>query len=93
MRGVGEGMDTQHNVSNFRINVAGDGKEAELTCNAIASHYRKGEGCMPGKMGLVMGSAYVARLKRAEDEGGMWRMERLEIHARWCDGDLEVVTG
>ena len=42
MSSVAGNLDTQHNVTNFRVNLDEDGKGANLTAAAVEQHYRKG---------------------------------------------------
>ena len=84
---VANGMDTMHNVSNFRVDI--DGDRASLTAYAIAQHYRPGEAVQPlDSKWLMMGNRYVSTLRK---EDGLWKIEYFLINTRWCDGDIGVM--
>ena len=83
---VANGMDTMHNVSNFRVDINGD--RASLTAYAIAQHYRPGEAVRPlDSKWLLMGNRYVSTLRK---EDGLWKIEYFLINTHWCDGDIGV---
>jgi len=83
-------LDTTHHVSNFRIVVSGS--TAELTCYALAQHFRPGEGRAQDreKAYMLRGNRYRAYLERAED---WWRIRTLTIDGVWVLGDINLVTG
>lgn len=79
-------LDTLHMLSNFRIELGHD--TAELTCNSLAQHHRRGEGSQPDKMGCLMGNLLYMELRRTEE---FWKILKLELRNGWCQGDLTVM--
>lgn len=82
-------MDTTHHVSNVRAVISGD--SAELTCYALAQHFRPGEGLSikEGKRYMLRGNRYHAQLERSSD---WWRIRHLTIDGVWITGDVNLVT-
>lgn len=87
MKSVGTSMDSLHQVTNFRINVEGD--SAQLSCHVLAQHYRPGEGSALDKPDkLLMGNRIRAGLVRAD--GGLWRIQKLQLRNQWAEGTLDL---
>ncbi len=90
--GVGA-MDTGHVASNFRIQMEGD--VAKVGVMTVANHYRKGEGSIESKTGLVAGNRWKIEVVQEAGKGerrgeGVWKIRRAEIRNLWCEGDLSV---
>ena len=83
--GVGS-MDTGHAASNFRLEMKGG--VAHLSAMTVANHYRKGEGSMAAKTGLIAGNRWKLEVIEAGD--GVWKISKAEVKNLWCEGDLGV---
>jgi len=81
-------LDTLHQITNFRVDLRGDG--AVLTCMTLAQHFRAGEGTKPDKVGFLMGNRFNAELKRTDE--GVWRISKIKIRCQWCEGDVNAFT-
>lgn len=82
-------LDTTHMTSNFRVSVVGD--TAQLSCYALASHFRPGQGPSPEHhKGFTMANRYTTELVR---DDGAWRIRHMVINCTWSDGDIGVITG
>ena len=86
-------MDSAHHLSNFRVKIHSDGTEAEVTCYALAQHFKAGEGTHPGERNyLIMGNSYWADVARdGSDEDALWKIRRIEITNMWSEGDLAAL--
>ncbi|WBW70717.1 SnoaL-like domain [Schizosaccharomyces osmophilus] len=51
-------FDTNHFLSNMRINIIEGDSKAQVTCSALSQHYRGGEGMNPGSDFLLAGGLY-----------------------------------
>jgi len=89
MAGVAR-LDTMHQLSNFRINIAEDGVTAGITFDSLAQHYRPGEGRTPGTKMFLMGNRLSGQVKRGDD--GLWRIKNLTLRCRWHDGDIGIMS-
>ncbi|KAL4782110.1 hypothetical protein BJX76DRAFT_369398 [Aspergillus varians] len=82
-------MDTTHFLSNMRVNVLDGGEKSEMTCSALAQHYRGGEGMKAGAVPVLVGGLYWIRLVRdGEDE--LWKIEHFKLRSTWGQGDWGV---
>lgn len=82
-------MDTGHHVSNVRVKLNENEKEAEVTCYVIAEHYRAGEGQNPEKSTcLRVGTRYRAYV--VEEKEGLWKIKNVNLVTLWSVGDLSV---
>jgi hypothetical protein len=83
-------MDTSHNVSNIRVKLDENQKEAEVTCYVIAEHYKAGDGPDPQKsVRLSVSTRYRADVIEDEKEG-LWKIKRVDLVTLWSVGDLGV---
>ena len=87
-------MGSSHHLSNFRLKLNGDETEAEVTCHALAQHFRPGEGLDPSKRDyLLFGNIYHADVvKDGPEENALWKIKRIGMYALWCEGDTGVAT-
>ena len=76
---------TQHMFTNFIIKL--DGDAAELECDVLAQHLRRGE---PGGETLLVGARYEVRLARTA-EG--WLMAHVYEWIVWAEGNRAIVPG
>jgi hypothetical protein len=83
-------MDTTHFISNLRINVLDGDSKAEVTCSALAQHYRGGEGMKPGAAPLLAGSLYWLELVKDEGDDGLWKIKKWKMKSTWGQGDWGV---
>lgn len=82
-------MDTNHFLSNLRINILDGDSKAEMTCSALAQHYRGGEGMKSGAVPLLAGALYwLDLIKDAGD--GLWKIKHLKLKSTWGQGDWGV---
>ncbi|KAK4556192.1 hypothetical protein LTR86_006889 [Recurvomyces mirabilis] len=83
-------LDTTHFLSNIRVQILEGEKEAKVTCNAVAYHYRPGTGSLPDAKRLVSGALYDCLV--AWDEGdGFWKIREWEFKLMWREGDGSVM--
>ena len=83
-------LDTTHFLTNVRINVVDD--KAEVTCSALAQHYRPGQGMQAGASRMLAGSLYWVDLVK-DGTDGLWKMKYWKLKPTWGEGDWGVVTG
>ena len=86
-------MDSEHHLSNFRVKLNSDQREAEVTCYAWAQHFKSGEGQDPTKRDyLVFGNWYWADVvKEGTSEDALWRIRRIELTNIWSEGTLAAI--
>jgi hypothetical protein len=84
-------LETQHSVSNIRIELDNDAKAAHMVANMIAQHHRSGEAMDPTKKGLIGGAMNEVDLV-LDDESGLWRMTKWVMNITWIDGDISIVS-
>lgn len=82
-------LDTTHFLTNLRINILEEDSKAEVTCSALAQHYRTGEGMKPGTTPLLAGSFYWVDLIK-DNEAGLWKIKHLKLKSIWGQGDWGV---
>jgi SnoaL-like domain len=81
-------MDTQHNLSNFRVEVEEGASTAKLYCHAFAQHFRPGEGTKPGAPNFLAVGVYdIDAIK----EKGEWKIKNWSLRLRWSQGDYSVM--
>lgn len=82
-------MDTNHFLTNIRINIADGDSKAQVTCSALSQHYRGGEGMNPGSDYLLAGGFYWVEL--VKDSGdGLWKIKQWTLKSNWGQGDWGV---
>ncbi|SCU92478.1 LAME_0H00122g1_1 [Lachancea meyersii CBS 8951] len=82
-------MDSHHFVSGIRVDVEEDANVASLTSNAMAKHYRAGEGLVPNAEYLLAGTAYDIRV--VKETSGHWKMKSWIIKVIWAEGNWDVM--
>ncbi|KAJ5108263.1 hypothetical protein N7456_004938 [Penicillium angulare] len=82
-------MDTNHFLSNIRINITDEDSKAQVTCSALAQHYRGGEGMQPGSVPLLAGSLYWVELVH-DSADGLWKVKHWTLKSNWGQGDWTV---
>ncbi|KAJ5280634.1 hypothetical protein N7478_006006 [Penicillium angulare] len=82
-------MDTNHFLSNIRINIMDGDSKAQVTCSALAQHYRGGEGMKPGSEPLLAGSLYWVELVN-DSADGLWKVKHWTLKSSWGQGDWTV---
>ncbi|SCU89998.1 LAMI_0E00122g1_1 [Lachancea mirantina] len=82
-------LETTHFLTNPRINILDGDMNAELTCSALAQHYRQGEGKGGSATPLLAGSLYHADLVKSKEDG-LWKIKRLDLNVVWGQGDWGV---
>lgn len=84
-------MDTNHFITNLRINLVDQDSKVQVTCSALAQHYRGGEGMKPNATQLLAGSLYW--LDMVKDAGdGLWKIKKLVLKSTWGQGDWAVFS-
>ncbi len=83
-------LDTQHLVSNVRINAGDDDSMVSLTAYAWAQHHRPGEGVQPGTQHLTSGSQYFLDVEKDEKDS-LWKVTKWTMKVTWLDGDASIV--
>ena len=86
-------MDSSHHLSNFRVKMNSDQSQAEVTCYALAQHFKSGEGHDPSKRDyVIMGNTYWADVaKGSDEEDALWRIKKIEVTNVWSEGDLAAI--
>ena len=82
-------LDTNHYLSNLRINILDGDSKAEMTCSALAQHYHSREGMKPDTVPLLAGSFYWLELVKDESDG-LWKIKHWKLKANWGQGDWGV---
>ncbi|WBW71001.1 SnoaL-like domain [Schizosaccharomyces osmophilus] len=83
-------LDTNHFLSNMRINIIEGDSKAQVTCSALSQHYRGGEGMNPGSDFLLAGGLYWVEL--VKDSGdGLWKMKHWTLKSTWGQGDWGIL--
>jgi len=90
MHAVGKTMDSAY-VSNFLIDLKGS-EEAQVSCYALAQHFRLGEGSSNEPNGqndyCLMGNIYDITLVR---DGADWRIKLYVVDSMWSLGNVDVL--
>ncbi|KAF2228735.1 hypothetical protein EV356DRAFT_497516 [Viridothelium virens] len=83
-------LDTQHMISNVRVDHKDGADQAYMTAYALAQHYRAGEGMDPGTKRLLSGASY--SIDVIKDSGdGLWKIKRWTMKLIWVEGDMSIV--
>jgi hypothetical protein len=87
-------MDSSHHLSNFRVKLDDNQTQAEVTCHALAQHFKHGEGSDPSKRDyLLFANMYYANVvKEEQGDDALWRIRRIGMHNLWCEGDIGVAA-
>ena len=80
-------MDTQHLITNIRIDVEEGADTAHMTAMALAQHYRAGQGREPDADFRLGGAAYDMQVVR---EDGQWKLKLWVGNAIWSQGTRAV---
>lgn len=83
-------MDSQHMISNVRIDVKDGADTAWMSVYSQAVHYRPGEGKDPSSKHFTGGTVYYMDLVKDEKDG-LWKIKKLRVDVLWFDGDRSVV--
>lgn len=83
-------LTTTHFVTNTRIDAVEGAKEAKVSCNAMAQHYRPSPEIDPKAERLLSGSMYFCDVVKGND--GVWRVSRWTMKLLWMEGDLSIVA-
>lgn len=86
MSAVGTSLDTTHMTSNFRVTITGD--SANLSCYALAQHFRKGEALEAFQDCYLNGNRYNVKLVRDET---LWRIQNFVLLPSWTYGHRSVM--
>ena len=84
-------LDTLHQVTNIRINIADSGIKASLTAYCLSQHFRSGMGMVSGQERLLAGTTYYAGLVK-DGSSGLWKFEKLVLKSTWSEGNWDVIT-
>jgi hypothetical protein len=83
-------MDTQHIISNIRVDVKDGADTASLTAYAMAQHCPPGKGREVDAPKYLVGGEYFIDLVR-DDEDGLWKIKKFVLKAIWTQGDASVM--
>ena len=86
--GIGP-MDTQHLVSSIRVDVKEGADTAHVTANALAQHYRPGQGRVADAERLLAGSIY--DVKVVKEANGRWKLKTWVLKIIWTEGNWAVM--
>ena len=81
-------MDTQHLITGIRIDVKNGLNTAHLTANALAQHYRAGQGQDPNAEFRLGGRTYDIQVVKESD--GQWKIKTWVINTIWSQGTQAV---
>lgn len=82
-------MDTNHFLTNMRINIIDGDSKAQVTCSALSQHYRGGEGMNHGSNFLFAGGLYWVELVK-DSRDGLWKIKHWTLKSTWGRGDWGV---
>ncbi|SCU89906.1 LANO_0D06854g1_1 [Lachancea nothofagi CBS 11611] len=82
-------MDTQHLVSSVRVDVKDGSDKAHVTANALAQHFRAGQGQVPNADHLLVGSTYDIQIVKQAD--GAWKLKTWVLKVTWTEGTWDVM--
>lgn len=83
-------LETQHMISNIRIELEDGAKTAHMVTYMLAQHYRPGEAMDPARKGLFGMTTNLVDLV-LDDEDGLWKMKRWVMKINWIEGDASIV--
>lgn len=83
-------MDSQHMISNVRINVKDGADTAWMSAYSQAVHYRPGEGKDPSSKNFTGGTVYYLDIVN-DSKDGLWKIKKFRVEVLWFDGDRSVV--
>ena len=83
-------MDSQHMISNVRIDLKYGADTARMSAYSQAVHYRPGEGKDPASKHFTGGTVYYMYLVK-DDKDGLWKIKKLRVEVLWFDGDRSVI--
>ena len=82
-------MNTQHLLSNIRIDLEEGANVARLTAYVLAQHYRPGEGVAPNSEHLLAGATYDIQV--VKESNGKWNLKAFALKIIWRQGNPEVM--
>lgn len=85
-------MDTNHFLTNVRINITDDDSKAQVSCSALAQHFRPEEGMKAGAVPLLAGALYWLELIK-DSSDGLWKIKHWTMKTTWAQGDWGVFGG
>ena len=83
-------LDTQHSISNVRVDHKAGTNNAYLTAYAIAQHYKAGEGMTGDAKRLLAGASYFIDLVK-DSSDGLWKIKKWAMKLIWIEGDMSIV--
>ena len=60
-----------------------------MTANALAQHYRAGQGQVPNAERMLAGSTYDVQV--AKEASGQWKIKTLVLKITWTEGSWAVM--
>ena len=84
-------LDTTHMLSNFRIHVKEDGKEADMQCYTLSQHCPFGRGKEVGAPKYLGAAEFTFELVFDEMDG-LWRIRKWVAELVWGEGDVSVIS-
>ena len=86
--GIGP-MDTQHLLTSIRVDVKEGANTAQVTANALAQHYRAGQGQDPNAERMLAGSTYDIQV--VKEANGQWKVKSWVLKIIWSEGSWAVM--
>ena len=83
-------LETQHTISNVRIDVDESADTARMVTYMNAQHHREGEAMDPSKEGLIGGATNVVNLLM-DGDSGLWKITKWKMNINWIQGDPSIV--
>ncbi|KIW06829.1 uncharacterized protein PV09_02509 [Verruconis gallopava] len=89
-------LSTLHSVTNIRVSFPNsnpeEAKEARLTANAIAYHYRPEDAFKPEHLSFTTGGMYDIEMLKDESDG-LWKAKTWTLKLNWTEGDRAAIFG
>ncbi|KAJ5108719.1 hypothetical protein N7456_005394 [Penicillium angulare] len=85
-------MDTSHMLSNIRVDVQQNAKEATLQCYTLSQHCPLGRGRDVKAPKYLAGAEFVFEMVFDEGDGsGLWKIRRWVADLVWAEGDESLI--
>ena len=82
-------MDTQHLITNLRIDVQEGASTGRVAAQALNQHFLPGHGNVLGSEHLLAGCAYDMEL--VKDASSQWKLRSWKLKLRWTQGTWAVM--
>lgn len=85
-------LQTTHHITNIRVDVKDGADTAYVTCTSMVQHYRPEDALKPDGTSFLTGGMYFMDLVK-DGEDGLWKMKKVTLKLKWCDGDRSILAG